>query len=106
MCCSYGFGGYKIDYAGSSYGGLFVDGLEEVVSVGPSCTASAATALHPHRYRTKIATMGDQHAKDLHYAKATSSSLVEVDADAHQYVLKSSRTRDQHQPQARDFEKI
>ena len=41
MCCSYGFGGYQIQFASATYEGNFVEGYEEAMYVGASCPASA-----------------------------------------------------------------
>jgi hypothetical protein len=40
MCCTYGFGGYSVDFAGSTYGGSFADGYSDFVRIGASCPIS------------------------------------------------------------------
>lgn len=47
MCCSYGFGGFSIDFAGDTQGGSFAHGYEEVVYIGTACPASAAVSAGP-----------------------------------------------------------
>jgi len=44
MCCSYGFGGYAVDFGNATYAGNFEEGYEEVVPIGTSCPKKAIAA--------------------------------------------------------------
>lgn len=44
MCCSYGFGGYSVDFGNATYAGSFEEGYEEVVPIGAYCPAKAIAA--------------------------------------------------------------
>ena len=69
MCCSYGFGGYSVDYAGSTYGGSFADGYSDVVRIGASCPASSFTEA-PRKRLVKRRRHGASARREAAFAQA------------------------------------
>jgi hypothetical protein len=76
MCCSYGFGGYSIDFAGDTNGGSFTEGYEESVYVGASCPASGAISAAS----ASTHTGGRRHRKKkgTHEAKLRETSFAQA----------------------------
>jgi hypothetical protein len=64
MCCSYGFGGYSIEFANATYAGSFAKGYEEVVPIGASCPAKAMAAAVSGGNTTTIARTRKRRRKN------------------------------------------
>jgi hypothetical protein len=89
MCCSYGFGGYSIDFAGDTKGGSFIEGYEESIYVGTSCPASGAVSAASATSTTHSGGRRHRHKKGTHEARVRETSFAQaqqIEATKHHVV--------------------
>lgn len=86
MCCSYGSGGYSIDFLGDTKDGSFIEGYEESIYVGTSCPASGASSAASATSVTHTGGRRHRHKEGTHGAKVRETSFAQaqqVDASKH-----------------------